>query len=129
MSLRDATLQGTNLDFFVLGRTVRSSQLLRHSMVTFHLGLGLFHGNYVESIELPVREAVLLGDAFAFGAVKYGGVGGWRNVSQGHHLRSAGGHFDKWLTDCDAIDTDSQLPHEGLFLARAMMLLELRGAK
>lgn len=97
----------------------------RHSFITFQIGRDVFKRAPCD-VELPPREAVLMGDAFAFGAVKYGSVGGWRGVPLDHHLQSAGGHFDAWLHNCEAIDEESQLSHEGLFLARAMMILALR---
>jgi hypothetical protein len=43
-------------------------------------------------------------------------------------LQAAGRHFDAWLKDPTSRDTESGLTHEAHFLARAMMLLELRKA-
>ncbi len=70
--------------------------------------------------------SVLLADAFAFGALKYGEVGGWRRDPVDTHLQAAGRHFDAWLKDPTSMDAESALTHEAHFLARAVMILELR---
>lgn len=72
---------------------------------------------------------VALADAFAHGALKYGKVGDWRNVPLDHHIQAAGRHFDAWLKDASARDTESGLTHEAHFLARAVMIQELRRTK
>ncbi len=73
------------------------------------------------------RRASLIGDARAFGALKYGNVrNGWHAVPLDDHLQSAGRHFDAWLKNSDATDEESKLPHEAHFLARAVRVLELR---
>lgn len=72
------------------------------------------------------QRSVLLGDAFAFGALKYGAVGGWRGVPLDHHLQAAGRHFHAWLQDPVSLDAESGLLHESHFLARAIMIQWLR---
>lgn len=71
----------------------------------------------------------LVGDAFAFGALKYGAVGGWSDVPLDHHLQAAGRHFHAWLQDPKSLDAESGLTHEAHFLARAIMIQHLRMAK
>lgn len=78
---------------------------------------------------LTPQRAALIGDAFAHGALKYGKVGDWRNVPLDHHMQSAGGHFDAWLKDHASIDSESGLTHEAHFLARAVMIQEIRRTK
>lgn len=71
-------------------------------------------------------EVALIGDAFASGALKYGRVGDWRNVPLDHHMQAAGRHFDAWLKDHVSLDAESGLTHEAHFLARAVMIQEIR---
>lgn len=75
---------------------------------------------------LSEGRAVLLADAFADGALKYGKVGDWRSVPLDHHIQAAGRHFDAWLKDPTSLDAESGLTHEAHFLARAVMIQELR---
>lgn len=78
---------------------------------------------------LSERRAVLLADAFAHGALKYGRVGDWRQVPLDHHIQAAGRHFDAWLKDPASTCVESGLTHEAHFLARAIMIQELRRTK
>jgi hypothetical protein len=78
---------------------------------------------------LNAQRAVLLADAFAHGALKYGKVGDWRAVPLDHHIQAAGRHFDAWLKDNASLDAESGLTHEAHFLARAVMIQELRRTK
>jgi hypothetical protein len=75
---------------------------------------------------LNAQRAVLLADAFAYGAIKYGRIGDWRNVPLDHHLQAAGRHFNAWLKDHASLDAESGLTHEAHFLARAVMIQEIR---
>ena len=104
--------------------------LTTHSLTTFRLGNHLFtlRRDISTDISLSMREVELAGDARAFGAVKYGGVGGWRDVTEDEHLQSAARHFDAWLRDDNAKDPESGVPHEGHFLARAARVMEMRSA-
>ena len=80
-------------------------------------------------LQLTERAMVAASDAFAHGALKYGKVGDWRNVPLDHHIQAAGRHFDAWLKDPNARDAESGLTHEAHFLARAVMIQELRRTK
>lgn len=87
----------------------------------------LFRESYVNRLfSLSSKLVALTGDAFASGALKYGKVGDWRNVPLDHHMQSAGGHFDAWLKDHASLDAESGLTHEAHFLARAVMIQEIR---
>ena len=77
-------------------------------------------------LQLTPQAMVAASDAFAHGALKYGRVGDWRNVPLDHHMQSAGGHFDAWLKDHASTDAESGLTHEAHFLARAVMIQEIR---
>jgi hypothetical protein len=68
----------------------------------------------------------LIGDVFAFGALKYGRVGDWRSVPLDHHLQAAGRHFHAWLQDPTSTDLESGLTHAAHFFARAVMIQWLR---
>lgn len=83
-------------------------------------------GSYPKASWLSEHRAVLIADAFASGALKYGRVGDWRQVQIDDHLQAAGRHFDAWLKDPNGLDAESGLPHESHFLARAVMIQELR---
>lgn len=78
---------------------------------------------------VTIAQAARLADAFAYGVTKYGSVGGWRNVPVDDHLQAAGRHFNAWLRDPTSLDAESGLPHEAHFLARAVMIMQLRGTK
>lgn len=71
-------------------------------------------------------DFVKASDAFAFGALKYAEVGGWRRDPLDHHFQAAGRHFNAWLKDPASLDAESGLTHEAHFLARALMIQELR---
>lgn len=88
-----------------------------------------FIPNRVTWIEFRTDEIVKASDAFAFGALKYGAVGGWRDVPLDHHLQAAGRHFHAWLQDPTSTDAESGLTHECHFLARAVMIQWLRRNK
>jgi hypothetical protein len=77
-------------------------------------------------LQLTDKAAVVASDAFAFGALKYGRVGDWRTVPLDKHLQSAGRHFHAWLKDPASICAESGLTHEAHFLARAVMIQEIR---
>ncbi len=84
-------------------------------------------GSYPRQGWCDIRRAALIGDARAFGALKYGNVReGWIAVPLDDHLQSAGRHFDAFLKDPALTDAESSLPHEAHFLARAVRILELR---
>lgn len=86
-----------------------------------------YHGDLPRVIgHIGFRYHALIGDAFAFGALKYGKVGDWRNVPLDHHMQSAGRHFDAWLKDHASTDDESGLTHEAHFFARAVMIQEIR---
>jgi hypothetical protein len=73
------------------------------------------------------RRAALIGDARAFGALKYSDArDSWRAVPLDDHLQSAGRHLDALLEDPKRTDPESGLLHEAHFLARAVRILELR---
>ncbi len=98
-----------------------------HSFKTFSLAHHLFTCPTVPwDRGLYPDQVALCSDAFAFGALKYGEVGGWRRDPVDTHLQAAGRHFDAWLKDPTSRDSESGFTHEAHFLARAMMLLELR---
>lgn len=105
--------------------------LTTHSITTFRLGLHVFQLPTVScEIRLSMREVELAGDARAFGALKYQRIrNGWDEVPEDHHLQSAGRHFDAWLRNDDSLDTESGVPHEGHFLARAARIIEMREAR
>lgn len=83
-------------------------------------------GSYPRQGWCDTQRAVLIADAFAFGALKYGAVGEWRDVPLDHHLQAAGRHFHAWIQNPEAIDEESGLTHESHFLARAIMIQWLR---
>jgi hypothetical protein len=99
-----------------------SSDILSVASVCF-LGSA---GSYPRSSWIDERRSVLIADAFAHGALKYGRVGDWRQVPLDHHIQAAGRHFDAWLKDPASTCTESGLTHEAHFLARAIMIQELR---
>ena len=87
----------------------------------------LFRTSYANTVSTLSPELVaLIGDAFAHGALKYGRVGDWQQVPLDHHIQAAGRHFDAWLKDPASTCTESGLTHEAHFLARAVMIQEIR---
>lgn len=87
----------------------------------------LFRTSYANTVSTLSPELVaLIGDAFAHGALKYGRVGDWQQVPLDHHMQAAGRHFDAWLNDHASLDAESGLTHDAHFLARAVMIQEIR---
>lgn len=116
----------TNNDWLNL---VREHSRLK-ALVVAHGLVAIAHHTFRSGSSLSAQMTALdfakASDAFAHGALKYGRVGDWRNVPLDHHMQAAGRHFDAWRNDHASTDAESGLTHEAHFLARAVMIQEIR---